>query len=327
MISNNFNPFSIYKYGSLKEPESSSWLCNSLFCKSSVRTVSPSEALFLKENEAAWTARVCDEVKVYFLRPYKEGSFGDVAKRDLNGKVYCVQRYNHGLAHGLRQGALARDIVEVLFQLKTEKIQPENNAISEIASWVQEKISRDPDFLNKLELASSFQRSGRESEESSLSAPEAYERYELQDSINFKKSAAKFPIFENEREISVFAESILWTNKGTIDENVEKDLKYLKRILHAAHTFDLRRMLSFDGERIQKDGINQLFGNKMNLSDPLVSKITKALWNRSGRYLDKTGDRDLASQRYLQDKFFIQSSEPTKMTDAILKVKKEPIQL
>ena len=147
-------------------------------------------------------------------------------------------------------------------------------------------------------MASAFQRSGRQSEASSASNLALYKKYELQDAINFKNAAIKTSIFKNSSEIQVFEEAILWSNDGDIDENENDDLKYLRRILHCAHTFDLRRIKSFDGERIQQDGINQLFGKIVELSpESKYAKICSVLWKRSGAYMWATGDRDLVNGR------------------------------
>ncbi len=259
-------------------------------------------------SEKQWTFRVMEAVKPYFLSAYREGTHWDRAIKPIQGVWYEVERFNHGLAHGLRQGALAKDIFDYLVQM------PDEGALFK---WVRTK-SADPHFLKKLEMASSFQRSGREQEGGSSVIPALYKKYELQDAVNFRKAALESGIFSSASEIQVFEEAILWSNKGTLDENANEDLKYLRGILHTAHTLDLRRIITFDAERIKNDAFDQLFGAG---SDPRYRKIIESLWNRSGEYIQATGDRDLVHQRGLQDTFFLQSSDPIQMVDAIDRIR------
>lgn len=122
--------------------------------------------------------------------------------------------------------------------------------------------------------------------------------------VYFNKDAQESLLFTSDLERLIFGEAILWSNPGTLDENKIQDLKYLRRILHAAHTLDLRRMLSFDGERIQKDMMNQLFGDSLPLEADTVREL---LWSRSKNYLITTGNRDLVEQRDYQDCFLFKA--------------------
>ena len=182
----------------------------------------------------------------------------------------------------------------------------------------KEKQGEGLSFLAKLEMAASFQRSGRQKECSSSSDPDLYKKYELQDTINFKQAAAASKIFKTEAEIELFKEAIFWSNPGTLDETKHPDAKYLRCILHAAHTLDLRRIPAFNEARIKKDCLDQLFDLKAtSLRSDLSKKLTDLLWERSGQYLQATGDRDLVSGRWLQDAFFIQTRNPIQMVQSI----------
>lgn len=269
--------------------------------------------------EKQWSLKVMQHVKPYFLSAYAEGQAANKAVRWIKGSCYIVERYNHGLAHGLRQGALAKDVFELLAYLKSN-----NPEIKALLNWVQQKTKTEnhSDFIKKLEMASSFQRSGRQSEATSSNNNIFYKKYELQDAINFRIAAQKSELFANDLEIKVFEEAILWSNPGTLNENESDDLKYLRRILHAAHTFDLRRIPSFSEKRIKQDGLNQLFGRNARLSaNDSYEKIVEVLWERSGDYLKATGDRDLVYKRKLQDEFFLQSKHPSRIVDAIYNVR------
>ena len=275
-----------------------------------------------------WTTHVMHEIKPYFLSPYQDGGKIDRVVKQINGTLYVVERFNHGLAHGLRQGALAKDIVRLLARLKKEGQIFNDVQVNSLLNWAQEKLSAPgrSNFIYKLELAAAFQRSGRQSEANSSCQSQRYMEYELQDAINFKIAAQKSGLFTSKLEIQVFAEAILWSNKGTLNENENQDLKYLRRILHAAHTFDLRRIPFFNRRRIQQDGLDQLIGYSVNLSSSeKYREIVELLWDRSGAYLKATGDRDLVTNQQLQDEFFLQTQNPYQMVEAIYLVSKEAI--
>lgn len=261
-------------------------------------------------NEVAGqhTLHILDMVSPYFLAAYTD-SFpgGDRVTRKICGQIYFVERANHGLAHGLRQGALAKDICNLLVDYPLSDV-------SGIVEWAHRKMESDPQWIQKIEIAASFQRSGRQGECSSVSDPELYKKYEMQDTINFRNETQNDSLFTDEFERKVFEEAILWSNPGSLYENTIEDLKYIRRILHAAHTLDLRRMTSFDGDRIQRDAMNQLFGEE----PPLESETIKLLfWKRSGDYLEATGDCDLVDQRDYQDRFFTQTHNPIEIVNAI----------
>ena len=257
------------------------------------------------------TMRIVQMIKPYFLSAYSEGKKKDQKVRSIHGVEYIVERANHGLAHGLRQGALAKDIFDLLLHY------PISDS-SGIIGWAHRKNREDPQWIHKIEIVACFQRSGRQSECSSASNLELYKKYEMQDTINFRNETQYLSLFSDTCEQRIFEEAILWSNLGTLDENKLEDLKYLRRILHAAHTLDLRRMCGFDGKRIQQDAIDQLFGGAVPLEETSLKYI---LWNRSGDYLQATGDRDLVSKRNYQDRFFIQTKNPTAMVEAICEIR------
>lgn len=276
------------------------------------------------EEQKQNTLKVMSFAKVHFLSPYKEDGFWPKIERTINGKEYIVHRFNHGLAHSLRQGALAKDIFEKLISLKAKHQQHLDSAeLDELVVWAYQK---DRDFLYKMEFASSFQRSGRQSEGSSTVDREKYLRYERQDALNFRAAATESGLFKDLAEITIFEEAILWENKGELDESSNPDLKFLRRILHCAHTFDLRRMMSFDGLRIRQDGMKQLLGKKNHQSHHL-DLIQQGIWKRAGKYLKVTGDRDLETEGTLDAQFFIQTENPNLLVDAIYQVRKKPIRV
>jgi hypothetical protein len=256
------------------------------------------------------TLQIMEAVKPYFLSAYGEGFKRDKKTKVIQGKVYSVERANHGLAHSLRQGALAKDLFSLLIRY------PITDS-SGIVAWARRKQAVDPKWGQKLQIAASYQRSGRQSECSSSSHPHLYKKYEMQDTIHFQRDAGKFPAFANMEERRMFAEAILWSNSGKLNEDKLEDLKYVRRILHAAHILDLRRIRSFSGSKILQDAMNQLFEKDLPPESPALKQL---LWDRSGTYLEATGDRDLVSGRNYQDQFFIQSQKPLLLVDAICRV-------
>lgn len=270
-------------------------------------------------DEYQITSRIMELVSPYFLSKYTNGSPFDVQQRQIDGVWHVVERFNHGLAHGLRQGALAKDLLNLLAQLPSQSLDPE---VEGFLSWVRQKQADGLPFLAKLEMASSFQRTGRQKEFSSSDDPLLYQAYEWQDTLNFKKEAAVSGFFKNDLEIQLFQEAILWSNRGALDKETQLDLKYLRCILHAAHTMDLRRMPGFSEEKIKKDFLDQLFFGKSDCLPPALSKeLTDRFWQRSGEYLQATGDRDLVSRAGLADAFFIQTSRPPLMVQAIHRIR------
>lgn len=273
----------------------------------------------INNREYQTSLRIMQLASPYFLSKYQNGSLGDIQKRQINGVWYKVERFNHGLAHALRQGALAKDILDILARMP---IESGDLQIDTFLRWTRQKHLEGQPFLAKLEMAASFQRSGRQSEVSSSSNPTLYKEYEWQDTINFKKAANTSKLFKNDSEMELFKEALLWSNQGILDENKYPDLKYLRCILRAAHTLDLRRIIAFDAGKIKKDFLDQLFNHRAERLPLAISKkLTNTLWERSGKYLQATGDRDVVSKRWLTDIFFLQSQKPEMIVQAIDQVR------
>lgn len=72
------------------------------------------------------------------------------------------------------------------------------------------EVSINPHWIQKIQMASSFQRSGRQSECSSLSDPEQYKKYEMQGAIFFREHGEYCSWFSDEFERCLFEEAILW---------------------------------------------------------------------------------------------------------------------
>ena len=241
----------------------------------------------------SWTRTTAGAVNVHFKKAYKDKP----VSLDCNGKK--VNRPNHSLAHGLRQGLLASDIVDAL---NSTALSFKNQEAINITKWVKEKMEKDLFFRQKVEYTSAFQRTGRESEASSSGKhKDAYEKYERKDAANFdadvKKHIGHGKVFKDAYEAQVFKEAILWSTakEGKIDPLKNEDLKFLRKVLHTAHDLDLRR-LPFDttkggiGNSFQRMVSTELFGDNSYINSERV--LIDRLWERSGEYLRATGDRD-----------------------------------
>lgn len=199
-----------------------------------------------------------NEIKYHFDKQYEEDPNDYTIRNNI-----IIYRPNHGRAHSLRQAFITRDIILALSKYYTY----------------------DDNFIVKMMIMSSFQRSGRQSEGSSESLGQKYYDYEKKDVENAANFMKKSGIF-NEEEIITYSNSIYWNNNN-----------YIAKIIHAAHLFDLRRMVGFDKERIRKQ-----------ISDILCPYVFDDIWNKVGKYLSVTGDRDMVTRKnYYSDKFYTQN--------------------
>jgi hypothetical protein len=208
--------------------------------------------------------RWLDTIESYFGKQYEDAPNSYVDRGGIR-----VYRPNHGIAHSLRQAFLTRDIIIAL------------QNCNEYKSWINQEL-QDDNFVIKMMITASFQRSGRQSECSSDSVKYyEYERKDVENALNFMLNS---DIFSHD-EAKLYSSSIPWSNNN--NNNISK-------IIHVAHLLDLRRIVGFDMQRIKKQ-----------ISDMLCPCIFDELWNKSGEYLSITGDRDMmTSKKYYSDVFF-----------------------
>lgn len=287
------------------------------------------------------TLKVMQLVRGFYTMPYSDGvvfkgmklpSLGVTRlKRTINGIDYVVERYNHGLAHGLRQAALVKDLFDYLTTLPRDESTRELHGF---LNWVAEKKDLGLPFLQKLEMASAFQRTGRQSETSGTAHPGLYKEYEDKSIRYFQEAAINDESFGFTRsEIKSFKNGIKWVNYPSPEpdfvsrEQLDPDDRYIKALLHAAHLLDLRRIPQFDGERVKEEFILELFGRQAgSLTGGVKTAMVNALWDRSRQYLEATGDRDLVLKRKsVKDHFFIQTAHPELMVHAIDQVRQRAI--
>lgn len=236
------------------------------------------------EDLKNWMIIVGQMIRPYFTTQYTVEA--DSIKKAINGTTYQVVRPNHGLAHGLRQSMMAVKMVTLL--LKDSPYHP-------ISQWLQ---AQDEDFIFKVAMVAAFQRTGRKSEIGHHHNQKLYESYIHDDVKNFLKYARRYEDnFKDEEELLFFSSALMWTLKDSRN--------YLEIILSVSHKADLRRMRSFDANRIKKMINEELAGYSPTL--------TRKIWSLSGDHLEVTGDRDMVTQRGYQAKFYLTATDPKRI--------------
>lgn len=269
-------------------------------------------------NDFYWSNEVANYANTYFKQKYQHDP-NDKTRKIIQRKSFTVNRPNHGLAHGMRQGFLASDIIFGMRRLAYSKF-PITNETKNFINWINNKINTDKFFTKKVQFVASFQRTGRGSEISVTQNPNLYNQYKQNDANNFDHFAnIKYHIgpgklFKDLSELQLYKE-VLYP-EGKISQNQKQDWRYLSKIINASHQLDLRRMCSFDPKTIQ-DSIQQiLFGTaKIGISE---QNFLSNLWNRSGEYLNATGDRDVIRKKtYYSDRFYTQAHNVKSMVSAL----------
>lgn len=272
-----------------------------------------------------WSAKLSLEVNKHFKNEYeddknifKHKKNINIIHREIDKKKYTVNRKRHGLAHGVKQGFLAVDIVKALqssYKKSTSYFNIKRG--NDLMKWVNTKLKQDPFFIQKVELVSVFQRTGRESEASSTDYPELYKKYKQADASNFAKFAKQYVgynnLFKNNSELKIYIKAL---KGGSFNDESNKDLFYLQRLCGAAHMFDLRRVPTFDKDEIYRELSGILF-NSLKITPKETNFIDK-LWSRAGEYNEATGDRDLVTKRgRFRDRFFILSNDPKQLSEVL----------
>lgn len=193
-----------------------------------------------------------------------------------------VNRPNHSIHHGLRQGFLALDICTIFSK--------------NCFGWLSEELQNYPDSYYYIQAISCFQRSGRESESND---PEINKRFLEKDKANFESWAG---------------EKFSKVDTSVYDDN---ELSMIGRIVKAAHQLDLRRIVCFDKQRIKKEVYRLLFLGFCN--ECVKSKVFEELWRRSGEYLRVTGDRDMDKNKSEYSHHFVDlNNDPDKLVDELI---------
>lgn len=231
----------------------------------------------------------------FFLRPYEDSNNMSIMQREIDGITYTIYRPNHGLAHSMRQGFLAKDIIYLLM----DRGYP-------ISKWINEQLDSDKYFVMKVFIISTFQRSGRQSEVSSKYAPELYKQYQDMDMMNFKTTAIESNLFNG--IFKCMCEVERWSNTLRWE-----DTSYLSMILKGSHTLDLRRIPKFDTVKIKRETKTLLC-----ICDCDVS----TLWERSNKYITATGDRNSEPiKKDWSDKFFILQQNIDNLYESLINVR------
>lgn len=275
----------------------------------------------LDPNRFEWSMRVANLVNPHFSIPYQDNPNDFLTCAD-GTKVY---RPNHSLAHGLRQAYLAVDIAVALKNAVLPKEEQDNTDAKALQNWVLKQLEKDPNYLKKLEFSNAFQRSGRQSDISKDQNPARYNQYLQNDQANFQAAAEKYigELFKDQAEIDLYKQAI--TDKFEPGTTKSNDLVFLSRILYTAHTLDLRRLHTFDKNIIIKNISKQLFGTET--PNEWETNFIQKLWDRSGDYLNATGDRDMedsTKRDYDKDVFCAQAHNPQQLVTALQLARTQP---
>jgi hypothetical protein len=245
----------------------------------------------------------------YYKEPYhdiKNTKTSDNAK--IAGRL--IFRANHGLAHGVRQAALALDFIEMVKQFGDV-----NNSFYQ---EVMKALAQDQWFLDKTGFLMMLSRTGRGSEVGF--AEDAQANYDYTDlSIDiFKKEAPKLELF-SDWQIPKYANALKWlphprTNRFT---------RALNTIFRTAHILDLRRisnMQQYNSAKLKHE-VLELWDQWGAIFDPAKKsgdEVFDMLWTKAGQYLNATGDRNpQEGVRWYTKKFVNLSRDPGLMVDQI----------
>lgn len=309
--------------------------------------------LSLEESKANWRQWVLDVatwVNDFFKKPYAHSS-QDNSTRLVDGNMIKVSRPNHALAHGMRSGFLAVDIVDELAaadpsNFKSTQAGPEIELLRQF-------LMDDPYFRQKVLMVAAYQRTGRESEidgtEDTASTGTKYKdryiSYLQADYKNFYNRAKQLlkegQIFTSEEEIMAYAQT-LYDDGTPISSPYYRNIKnVVQGIVKAAHMLDLKRLSNvnpkgnFIPAGVKASVLINLFGYivdkpiannwktwKVQNGYDYEEKFVENLWNREEAYLVATGDRPLNDAHYL-DKFYLQAQNPELMVEALLDAKEK----
>lgn len=321
----------------------------------------------------SWDYAIADEIKTYFLQKYEDlvkvynaqaqSSAQQLKKyaphessknvrpehkevtRNIQGVKYSVPRPNHGLAHGLRQGFLAVDILTALSNfdvtlLNEDDVSPE----AEVLIRYVKELLKEPGYktLEEFQAVASFMKSGRIDEADGTST---YRTALQRDAVNFYKFAQKHPRIFSEFMRRVYALTLLWGENPSndlkvLDPHVEDvvetfpdDIVFFRNLTLAAHRFDLGRLptLSYILDN-KRSACLAIFNNDPNLSEKsykdfpsIIQNMCDNLWERAREYLIATGDHhydDNGNWKGHDDKFFLLAANPHQMVDALEKARR-----
>lgn len=270
-------------------------------------------------NDAKWSNLVAGDVNMFFKQKYAHAPM-DATSAVIGGKTFKVNRPNHSLAHGMRQGFIASDIFYGLKKLGAAGLPLTSEAQKTIA-WINGKLAADTFVIRKLQLVASVQRSGRGSEISWNQNPTLYQQYKENDAKNLEIIAQTYvlvgpgKLFKDKAELQLYKELLCFS--GNVPTAYQTDYKYLKGMMTSSHELDLRRIGgTFNKNYIVSHTQQALFGHAV-LGKPETDFLAK-LWTRSGEYLAATGDHDTAiGKHHYSVRFYTQAHTPATMVAAL----------
>lgn len=243
-----------------------------------------------------------------YADPVAKGEPRRKMTRQINGLLYQVNRYNHGLAHGVRQAFLAKKIVTELRRLNTTK--------NELVTWLKQQDEQM--FIEKVKRLALYYRIGRENEFSPSNGTDdekaRFDKNMHTGAALFKTMASKSGMFDDEQDIDNFATALFHYEFKRQEKSFEGDTRFIDQIVYAAHILDLRRVNASwnqppEGPEWAHTEISEILGFHGK-----VLPVIKTLTEYSGKLLLLTGDRDAWRRRgWLSDDFFFQAYSPELM--------------
>ena len=173
--------------------------------------------------------------------------------------------------------------IDQFMELPMECVQGHRQGTSHM-KWVDMEIQVSHLFYQRIEMASLFKQTGRQTESIEDLSKGA---------LNFKLVAMEQiskgeGVFKNEEMVDEYARAILSTNKIPGLSWMTATEKFLDDIIHSAHILDLYRIYDNDGYK------NLLKLPKMSKNGKEIGDKLKA---QSSIYLETTGDRNTITSK------------------------------
>ncbi len=233
------------------------------------------------------------------------------SKPSDNAKIghRVVLRANHGLAHGVRQAALALDFIDMVKDF---------GSVDNKFFLTLKAAHNDEWFPDKMAFLMMMSRTGRGSEVGFSQDAQANYDYTAVSIDIFSKEALKLELYKK-WQIRGYANALNWLPpKGT-----KLFTLALNTIFRTAHILDLRRisnMEQYNAAKLKRE-VLELWSQWGIIFDPAKKssdEVFDMLWAKAGFYLNATGDRNpQEGVRWYQPVFVDQSRDPRLMIDAI----------
>lgn len=271
-------------------------------------------------NQDAWFLKAVLKASAIYNTPYKDPSHkGEprrTMERTINNLNYKIARYNHGLAHAVRQAYMAERIIN--------ELRDDESIKTDLARFLRKLSDDEQDiFKDKVMLLALYYRAGRQNEFSPSGGTEE-EKARFDENMRegaklFVTAALDTGLFEDDEEIQVYVEPFFHYEFDRQGKKFKGIAQYIDQILYAGHLLDVRRVnASWNKPGKGPKEILPLVSEALGFNKRVLP-IVKRLSQYSGKLLKATGDRDAWVKRItLSDEFFFQAYAPELM---LIKIK------